>query len=40
LSDVGRPILGAAAFLGGQSRLKSRLRAEMPAPQIIEEADG
>ena len=29
----GRPILAAAAFLGGQSRLESRLRAELPALQ-------
>jgi len=29
----GRPILAAAAFPGGRSRLKSRLRAELPALQ-------
>jgi len=33
MSFVGRPILAAAAFQAA-SRLKSRLRAELPAPQV------
>jgi hypothetical protein len=32
-ADVGRPILAAAAFLGGSGRLKASLRAKLPAPQ-------
>ena len=30
---MGRPILAAAAFLGGLEPAESRLRAELPAPR-------
>jgi hypothetical protein len=37
-SSAGRPMLAAAAFLRGASRLESQLRAKLPAPTILVES--